>query len=291
MDNQHRILLGLFGNPVEHSLSPLMQNSAIAKMDLPYAYLPFKIEKTDLEDAVASIRVLHMGGVNVTIPFKERVIPFLDDLSSSARFCGAVNVIKNDKGRLIGFNTDGQGFIRSLSDEGITPQGRIVFIGAGGAARALAHEISLLNVEQLVFLDVDETKACNLALNVQNTANCTAIGQAMRDDVFQELSAKADIIINCTAVGMFPKTDDCPVVSLDNCRKDTLICDLIYNPLKTRFLSMAQEKGLKTLGGLPMLVHQGALSLEILCACSAPVAYMKEVVYDYCAKQERLHPD
>lgn len=291
MDYQHRTLLGLFGNPVEHSLSPLMQNSAIAKMGLPYIYLPFKIEKPDLKDALAAIRVLNMGGVNVTVPYKELVIPYLDDLSPSARFCGAVNVIKNDKGRLLGFNTDGQGFIRSLADAGIIPQGRIVFIGAGGAARALAHEISLLNVEQLDFLDVDEVKARNLALNVQNGANCAATGQAMQDEVFQELSAQADFIINCTAVGMFPRIDDCPVLSLDNCRKDSIICDLIYNPLKTRFLLMAQEKGLKTQGGLPMLVHQGALSLEILCDCSPPVAHMKEVVFNYYAKQERPHPD
>lgn len=289
MDHRHRILLGLFGNPVEHSLSPLMQNSAIESMGLPYVYLPFKIDKPDLKEAVASIRALHMGGVNVTVPFKEAVIPYLDELSSSARACGAVNLIQNDQGRLIGFNTDGAGFIRSLADEGIIPRGRIVFIGAGGAARALAYEISLLSVEHIDFLDIDEVKARNLAASVQMGASCSTAGKAMQNHIFQECSAEADFIINCTAVGMFPKADACPVESLDHCRADTVVCDLVYNPMQTRFLLMAQEKGLRTQGGLSMLVHQGAMSLEILTGCTAPVAYMKEVVSDYYAKQSRLY--
>ncbi len=289
MDYRHSILLGLFGNPVEHSLSPLMQNSAISSMNLDYIYLPFKIDSQYLADAAAAIRALNMSGVNVTVPFKEKVIPYLDELSPSAQACGAVNLIKNDNGRLIGFNTDGQGFILSLAEEGITPQGRVVIIGAGGAARALGYEISRLEVRHIDFLDIDEAKARDLAATVMVGANGSTAGRAMNDDNFQQCSADADLIVNCTAVGMFPKVDACPVTSLDHCRPDTIICDLVYNPLQTNFLLMAQSRGLKNLGGLSMLVHQGALSLEILTGCTAPVAHMKEVVFDYYKNQSRLH--
>ncbi len=290
MDDQHKGLLGLFGNPVEHSLSPLMQNTAINDLGLPYIYLAFKVEPQNLVAAVEAIRALNMRGVNVTIPFKEAVIPLLDELSPAARACGAVNLIKNENGHLTGFNTDGQGFIRSLTEAGIHPRGRIVFIGAGGAARAVAYEMSRLDVvEQMVFLDTDETKAVDLAALVLSTGDCQANGRSMNEASFEKVAATADFIINCTSVGMFPNIDRCPVASLDTCRDETVICDLVYNPLQTRFLLMAQERGLKNISGLSMLVHQGALALEILTACQAPVAQMKEVVLNYYQKPSGLH--
>lgn len=289
MFNHHKTLLGLFGNPVGHSLSPLMQNSAINKMELPFVYLPFKIERQDLKVAVSAIRTLHMGGVNVTIPFKEEIIAYLDELSPSAQACGAVNLVKNNDGHLIGYNTDGLGFVRSLAEEKISPRGRILFIGAGGAARALAYEISRANVGHMDFMDIDENRAGNLADFIKMENRCSSSGLAMNDMAFEEYSSQADLIINCTAVGMFPRGDDCPVKSLKSCKRDAIICDLVYNPIRTRFLSMAQEMGLRTHGGLSMLVHQGALSLEILTGCTAPVAYMKEVVFDYYEKQAGLH--
>jgi len=289
LEQPAKILLGLFGNPVGHSLSPLMQNSAISMLGLPYIYLPFKIDPTQLKDAVAAIRALGMGGVNVTIPFKEAVIPFLDELSPSARACGAVNLIQNQSGRLIGFNTDGEGFIRSLAEASITPRGRVVLIGAGGAARALAWALTKFPVEQIVFLDIDEVRAQKLAATMRQEAHCVSQAKLMCEDTFREVSAAADFIINCSSVGMFPKTDDCPVDSLDQVRDEAVVCDLVYNPLQTRFLQMAAARGLKTIGGLSMLVHQGALALEILTGSEAPVAHMKEVVSDYYVKQQRLY--
>jgi shikimate dehydrogenase len=289
LEQPAKILLGLFGNPVGHSLSPLMQNSAISMLGLPYVYLPFKIDPAQLKDAVAAIRALGMGGANVTIPFKEAVIPFLDELSPSAQACGAVNLIQNESGRLIGFNTDGEGFIRSLAEVSITPRGRFVFIGAGGAARALAWALTKFPVEQIDFLDIDEVRAQKLAVTMRQEAHCASQAKLMREDTFREVSATADFIINCSSVGMFPKTDGCPVDSLDQVRDETVVCDLVYNPLQTRFLQMASARGLKTLGGLSMLVHQGALTLEILTGSEAPVVHMKEVVSDYYVKQQRFY--
>jgi shikimate dehydrogenase len=284
-------LLGLFGNSVGHSLSPLMQNSAISLLGLPYVYLPFKIEPQLLQDAVASIRALSMGGVNVTIPFKEAVIPYLDELSADAGACGAVNLIQNQGGRLIGHNTDGEGFIRSLEEEGITPRGKFVFIGAGGAARALAWVLSRFPIEQIDFLDIDLSRAQNLATYIHGKAGCVSKGLMMNQENFQTVSTAADFIINCSSVGMFPHTDQCPVDSFDLVKNSAVVYDLIYSPMQTRLMKMAAEKGLKTMGGLSMLVHQGALSLEILTGCKAPVAHMKEVVSDYFTRQQRLYTD
>ncbi|HPT69984.1 MAG TPA: shikimate dehydrogenase [Syntrophomonas sp.] len=290
MEKTANTLLGLFGNPVGHTLSPLMQNSAISLLGLPYVYLPFKIEPESLQDAVASIRALSMGGVNVTIPFKEAVIPYLDELSADAKACGAVNLIKNQDGHLIGLNTDGEGFIRSLEEEGITARGRIVFIGAGGAARALAWVLTRFPIEQFDFMDINLSRAQNLAACIREQTGCTSQGIIMNQENFTAVSEEADFIINCSSVGMFPQTDASPVDSLDQARNSTVVYDLIYSPLQTRLMKMASTRGLKTIGGLSMLVHQGALSLEILTGVKAPVAHMKEVVSDYYNQQQRIYP-
>ena len=141
IDTDTRVL-GLLGNPIKHSLSPLMHNAVFAEMGLNYAYLPFQVQEEQLKEAVTSIRGLSLKGVNVTIPFKEKVIPYLDELSEEAIACRAVNVICNQNGRLIGYNTDGKGFVRALKEENVAIKGRAVFIGAGGAARALAYELA-----------------------------------------------------------------------------------------------------------------------------------------------------
>ena len=289
MEKTINTLLGLFGNPVGHSLSPLMQNSAISLLGLPYVYMPFKIEPEFLQDAVASIRALAMGGVNVTIPFKEAVIPYLDELSADAKACGAVNLIQNQGGHLIGLNTDGEGFIRSLEEEGIAPQGRIVFIGAGGAARALAWVLTRFPIENIDFMDINLSRAQNLAACVREQAGCSSQGIIMNQENFKAVSAKADFIINCSSVGMFPQTDASPVDSFDQAKNSAVVYDLIYTPLQTRLMKMASARDLKTIGGLSMLVHQGALSLEILTGSKAPVAHMKEVVSDYYTQQQRLY--
>ncbi len=290
MEETGKKLLGLFGNPVEHSLSPLMQNSAISRLGLSYVYLPFCIEPDYLSDALAAVRALSMGGVNVTIPFKEAVIPYLDELSEQARACGAVNLIHNRGGRLIGLNTDGEGFVRSLAEESLVPQGRFVLIGAGGAARALAWAISQFPIEHIEFLDIDLSRAQNLAASIRQQTGCSSHATIMDQNHFKAVSAEADFIVNCSSVGMFPKTDACPVDSLEYTKDDVVVYDLIYNPLQTRLMKMASARGLKTMGGLSMLVHQGALSLEILTGRKAPVSYMKEVVSDYYRQQQRFYP-
>ncbi|MGI5921014.1 MAG: shikimate dehydrogenase [Syntrophomonadaceae bacterium] len=276
IDTQTRVI-GIIGNPLKQTLSPWMHNLTLRKLGLNYVYLPFEVSRESLSQVIAAVRTLNIKGLNVTIPFKEAVIPLLDDLSAEARASGAVNVICNDQGRLIGYNTDGRGFVASLAEKEIALRGRVLFIGAGGATRSVAYELACAGVTHIDFLDLDEKKAIEMASFI-GSPDCSAAGHRMTSDNFTNLGHRADIIINASPVGMFPHTEQAPVASLDCVRDDTVICDLIYNPLNTRFLLMGQSRGLKTVSGVSMFVYQGAYTLEILTGVKPPVDFMKEVV-------------
>ncbi len=280
MINSQTLLIGIIGNPLGHSLSPRMHNLTLAKMGLNYLYLPLEVAPDQLKEAVAGLRALNFKGVNVTIPYKKAIIPFLDELSPEALACGAVNLIKNENGCLTGFNTDGRGFMASLAEEGVGPIKRALLIGAGGAAHSIAYELTIAGTEQLSILDLDPAKACDLARFVENLSGGQATGAQMSDELFDRLSQDSDLIINCTPVGMYPDIENTPILALDNVRSATVVYDLIYNPITTRLLSIAQVKNLKTINGLSMLVHQGALTLQILTGENPPIDYMKEVVLD-----------
>lgn len=271
-------VLGLIGKPIKHSFSPLMHNAVFAQMDLNYAYLPFEIEENQLAEAVTSIRALGLQGVNVTIPYKEKVIPYLDELSEEAAACRAVNVIYNQNGSLIGYNTDGKGFIRALQEENIAIKGRAVFIGAGGAARSLAYELAREGISEIIFMDVDYDKGAGLAKFIAASKLCDSYAEIMEQDKFGIYSKKADLIVNCSPVGMYPRIELSPVEDLCWVSSETVLCDVIYNPLLTKFLRMGQARGLKTVNGLSMFVYQGVLTLEIMLGIKPPAGFMKEVV-------------
>lgn len=281
--NAETVVLGLLGNPVGHSLSPLMHNQTFAQMGLNCVYLPFLVPPDNLAGAIDGIRSLNLRGVNVTIPFKEAVIPYLDELSDAAAECGAVNVIKNERGRLIGYNTDGMGFIAALQEEQVEVSGsRVLFIGAGGAARSLAAALKREGASLIQLLDMDYNRAQSLAAFIEGQKNCSVQSAVMNEANFNKMSAQADIIINCSPVGMHPGIDASPVQNLDAVEANTVLCDIIYNPPETRLLNLGAARGLKTINGLSMFVHQGALTLEILLGINPDREYMKKVL------QERL---
>ena len=282
--NSKTIVIGLIGHPLGHSLSPLMHNSTLDKLGLNYIYLPFDVAPNDLGEAVAGLKALNIRGVNVTIPYKKAVIQYLDELSPEARACGAVNLIKNHNGRLTGYNTDGRGFMASLREEGVSSFKQVLIIGAGGAAQSLVYELTQSGAEQINILDIDHDKALELASFVNQLQKGKGTGAKMDDELFISLSQKADLVVNCTPVGMSPHNEGIPVTSLSKVHPEAVVYDLIYNPLTTRFLAMAQERNLKTINGLSMLVHQGALTLGILTGVKPPVAFMKEVVLDSYSK-------
>lgn len=278
------IILGLIGNPLGHSLSPLMHSKALAHMGIDGVYLPLTVKPENLEQAVKGIRALNFTGVNVTIPYKEAVISFLDELDEEAGACGAVNLIENRQGHLIGHNVDGKAFVSALRQAGIPVKGRAVLIGAGGAARSVAFSLAKSGVEELCFLDIQKERANKLASYLSERVSVNASAALMEREQFLKVAAGADLLVNCSPQGMYPHVDRSPLESLDGLSSATVVCDLVYNPVETRMLRMARERGMKHVSGIEMFVEQGALSLELWTGQSAPREQMKAVVLDVLTK-------
>lgn len=268
-------LLGIFGYPVKHTLSPVMQNAAIAESGLNYVYVPFEVRPEELEFAVKSIRALGMAGVNVTVPHKENVIPFLDEVTEEATVIGSVNTIENRDGRLIGHNTDSRGYIRSLrEDAGFEPKGKkVLIIGAGGAARGIVAGLSMEGVSKVIIANRTVEKAENLADEFGNkfgTASFNATSLSSLKD--PQLLSTIDLIINTTSAGLDGST---PEVDFSLTPGHILVSDIVYKPPVTPFMKNAEATGRKTIGGLGMLIYQGAISFEIWTGQKAPVDVMK----------------
>lgn len=266
-------VVGLFGYPVEHSFSPAMHNAAFEKLDMDYCYVTFPVHPDRLDDAVKAIRALSLGGVNVTVPHKENVIPFLDEVSEEAAFIGAVNTIRNDGGRLTGYNTDGRGFMQSLAEAGINTGGkRILMAGAGGASRAVGYYLCK-EAEKVYIYDVDTRKGGTLVqhLNGLKGNAVQADSAAAKDKGF---FSGLDIVINATPLGL--KAGDPAPVDTALLSPRHIVCDLIYKD--TPFLREASAKGCATLDGLGMLLWQGVFAFETWTGVMPPVEVMKAVL-------------
>ena len=266
-------MVGLFGYPVEHSLSPAMHNAAFEFLKLDYCYVPFSVRPDVLKNAVNSINALNLRGVNVTIPHKEKVLPFLHELSEEASFIGAVNTILNDNGKLKGFNTDGKGFMQSLQDAAIDSSGKkILIIGAGGAARAIGYY--LCQTAELLFLynrTVDKAESLRQHLNVIR-GNVVSVDNALMGA--RDFFLNIDIVINTTPLGLRP--DDPPPLDISLLNNTISVCDLIYR--ETPFLHQAARIGCKTLNGLGMLLWQGIYAFEIWTGILPPSEIMRRAL-------------
>ncbi len=257
---------GLFGYPVEHTLSPAMHNAAFEYLGLDICYIPFKVSPDDLPDAVRSVRSLNMLGINTTVPHKEKVIPLLDNIDEEAEFIGAVNTITNKEGLLTGYNTDGRGFMQSLSEEGISLDGKkVVIIGAGGASRAISYYISE-KAADLSMYDIDTSRAQNLV----NDLNKIRGNVQLLDDT--EQMGMPDIIINATPLGL--KQDDPLPLNPDIITPAMSVCDLVYR--QTAFLKSAQARGAKTVNGSGMLLWQGIFAFQLWTGIKPPVELMRK---------------
>jgi shikimate dehydrogenase len=276
-------VLGVFGYPIEHSLSPIIHNAALTSLGLDFCYVPFKVHPDRLALAVEGIRALGIVGVNVTIPHKVSIMEYLDEISPEAEALGAVNTIVNDHGKLKGYNTDGQGFLRSLrEDAGVEPKGKAVFlIGAGGAAKSIAVRLGLEGARSITIANRTFDKAKALADLVNGTlGGKLASPETLDGSQFHAPLYGADIIINSTPVGMYPHQDDPPILDSDLIREGVLVCDLIYNPIETTLLKSARMRGARTLNGVGMLVHQGAIAFNMWTGAQAPVDIMREALID-----------
>ncbi|MEK6692287.1 MAG: shikimate dehydrogenase [Nitrospirota bacterium] len=265
-------IIGIFGYPVEHTLSPYMHNAAFEAMGLDYCYIPFRVRPENLKTAINSIKALSLQGVNITIPHKEAIIPYLDELDREAELIGAVNTVLNKEKRLIGYNTDGRGFVRSLREDGrIDPRGKkIMIIGAGGAARAIAFTLAIEGAGKIFIKDIIEEKAKELSSAISNKISAEAI--YIKD--LKDRIGDVDILINATPLGM-KKEDPLPVLP-ELLSQGLIVYDIVYNPPETPLLKEAKKRGAKTLGGLGMLLYQGALSFKIWTGQEPPVDVMRK---------------
>jgi shikimate dehydrogenase len=271
-------LCGLLGNPVDHSLSPLIHNAAFQKLGLNFVYLAFKVE--DLDGAVRGIRALgNLRGFSVTIPHKVAIIPFLDEVEQTARHIGSVNTIVVDGDRLTGYNTDASGAVRALEQAGVTLQGaRILMLGSGGAARAIAFALGAgKRVGALTILGIVEKERSALVKDLRDRTDLRAEEGPITDDRLQAAIARSDILIHCTPTGMHPKVDEtCVPARLLNPR--LTVMDIVYNPRETRLLREAAAAGCRTIPGLEMFLNQAVGQFELWTGQTAPSDVMRAVL-------------
>lgn len=276
----------LIGNPVEHSVSPIMYNAAFKKLKLDFLYLSLKTEAKDLKNNILMLKGKDVQGANITIPFKVSVMRYLDKVEKLAKEIGAVNTILNDNGKLIGFNTDGPSALKALEKYENPKEKKIVILGAGGAARAITYFLLKKCPKELVIINRTFSKAKKLEKKLKNFyPNVTIKAFPLQPKYLKKELNNAEIIINCTSVGMFPNINETPIPK-KILKKDSFLMDIIYNPLETRLLREAKEKGLRTINGVEMLVYQGAISFEIWTGKRAPINLMKKVVLKALTENE-----
>jgi shikimate dehydrogenase len=278
-------LVGLIGKGLKHSISPQFQQAAFDHLGLDVRYELWDTEESDLQTVIEGIRKPLKLGANVTIPYKEAVIPLLDEVDPNAGRIGAVNTIVNREGRLAGYNTDSTGFLRALRHEGGFEPAHTkgMLLGAGGVARAAGYALVGAGVSSLVLTDIIPEKAQGLALDLERAAaqqgGQPAIIQvsALNDTGFDEAVSDCDLIVNCTPVGMKHSAME-GQSALDSARipQRALVYDLVYNPIETQLLREAHKAGARILGGLAMLVYQGAAAFELWTGMEAPVDIMMQ---------------
>jgi shikimate dehydrogenase len=279
---------GIIGDPVEHTLSPVMHNAAFEELNLDFVYVAFRVRKEELRDALNGARSLDFHGLNVTMPHKNAVMKYLDEIDSTARFIGAVNTILNNKGRLMGYNTDGIGALNALKENGINPNGKkLLLLGAGGAGKAIAFHAAQ-EVEELVILNRTPQKAKKLAEILRKEFNKKINGNALSTEIIKEELRDADILVNSTSVGMHPDVNQ-SLVPPNSLKPDLCVMDIIYNPLETKLAKDAKAVDAKVVTGIEMLVHQGAASFEIWTNHSAPVKVMKQAVLNKLSEVGARH--
>ena len=264
-------IYGIIGCPVEHSFSPLMQNAAFDALKIDARYLAFSVKPEQILLAIAGIRALNIHGVNVTVPHKSSVISCLDEISPLAQLIGAVNTIKNMRGRLIGTNTDVSGFIRSLETLNFSPKHKsIALLGAGGSARAVLAGLADAGASCIFIHNRTVGRAESLV---------TEFSQKFPDTQLKSVSVKTiretplDLLVNTTTVGM--ETDSSPL-DLSQCRKIKHLADLIYSPPQTRLLKQAEELGIPAINGMGMLLYQGCDAFTFWTGQPAPETVMQE---------------
>ncbi len=278
-------LFALIGTPVGHSKSPVMYNYSFEKLDLDYRYLAFDITVDKVKEALSAIKTFNIKGANVTMPCKSAVTEYMDELSPAARIIGACNTIVNDNGKLVGHITDGVGYVRNLKENGVEVKGKkITIMGAGGAATAIqvqcaldgAREISIFNTKDDFYKRAEQTVE-NIKKEVPE---CIVNLYDLEDiDKLYEEIESSDILTNATLIGMKPYDNETNIKDVSVLRKELVVTDVVYNPKKTKMIEDAEANGCKAIGGLGMLLYQGAEAFNLYTGLEMPVEEIKELCF------------
>jgi len=277
-------ILCIIGHPIEHSMSPIMHNAALEDLGLDYKYIAFNVPPNKLKDSILGLKALNVKGINVTIPHKENVIKFLDEVDQVAQKIGAINTIKNENGLLKGKNTDAEGARTALLKAGCEIIGKkLLLLGAGGAARAICYTLSR-EVNEIIILNRTENKAKVLADELKRRTNSKVEGKKYSKTIIKEEIKDTDILINATSIGMVPNIINTPI-SKEILHSGLFVFDLIYNPLETQLIKDSKDAGCQTLGGLDMLVNQGALAFEWWTGKKPNINLMKNKIIEMLGKK------
>ncbi|MDO8869710.1 MAG: shikimate dehydrogenase [Methanobacteriaceae archaeon] len=269
-------IVGLIGDPVEHSMSPPMHNAAFEYLGLDFAYVPFNVKTTALGEAIKCASALGIKGLNVTIPHKTNVLEFLDVVDNPAELIGAVNTIKFVNGKIIGYNTDGIGAVRALEEVVQVKNKKVVLAGAGGAARAVTFQLILSGIESITIINRTLEKALKLKNEIESKIDSNIFYGNL--EILEKEISKADILINTTPIGMYPHTNDKPLANASMMHSDLVVNDLVYNPMETVLLKEAEKAGAKSVSGLKMLLYQGAEAFKIWTGQEPPVDIMEKTL-------------
>lgn len=279
MVKNQRNKLGVIGHPIKHSMSPIMHNAVFQELGLNCTYDPFDVKKEDLKKFIENCKIENFLGLNVTIPHKVEIIKFLDEISKEVRLIGAVNTIKFEDEKSKGFNTDGIGCIRALKEANVLVKyKKILILGAGGASRAISFQcileganVSISNREKERYM------AVNLSEDIKEKLGERVDVIDFSNEKIKDKLKEVDILINTTPVGMFPYVNK-SIIPVEIIPRDLVVMDIVYNPVETKLLREAKNKGCKTVDGVGMFVHQGAESLKIWLGIKAPVELMRKTV-------------
>ena len=279
MDKNYRAdLVGVLGDPVAGNPTGAMTEAGFASAGLNWRYITVRVLPEALDDAMAGVRAFNMRGVNLTMPHKINVLRHMDALSEAARVIGAVNtVVVRPDGTLLGENTDGKGFVQSLRDVGLTPEGKAVtLLGAGGAARSIGVECALAGARRITVINRDAGRGQALADTIN--AHTAAHAEYTPWQGTAKIPEGTDILVNATCVGLFPDSDACPDVDFEGVHPGMTVCDVVFNPVETPFLQSAARRGARCVDGLGMLVNQGCINYTLWTGLPAPKAVMYEAL-------------
>ena len=281
----HTGLLALIGSPVEHSASPLMYNYSFERLGLDYAYVAFDVKEQDVKAALDAMKLFHMRGMNVTMPDKVEAARHMDELSPAAQIIGAVNTIVNENGKLVGYITDGEGFVNNLRDHGVDITGKkITVAGGGGAATAIQVQCALDGAKEIVIFNKKDAffeRTLQTAEKIKAAVPTCVVSVYDIDDVVKltEEIQSSDIFVNATIVGMKPMDDQSVVKDLSALRPGLVVVDIVYNPEETLLLKDAKAAGCICVGGKGMLLWQGVSAFKLFTGKDMPVEEVKERFY------------